>query len=212
MYWYQKFSLRFRFLRSLDIWGVCHRRRSGRHAASIRDSYNPGIIAAPCRRKGRSRAARLACIPPYLLDLAQRVRDRRESAAGTTPACGHSHDDEHLHESGSGASAGGEQQGRSASAAYRDVRPFFVFPHANASISAERTYGGSVWESKGHTNQLRLGPSRRCNPTLLPIGTNGTLRTVAYFGELKVSALFQPTLLRPVFDLQMLDPFERHVA
>jgi hypothetical protein len=40
-------------------------------------------------------------------------------------------------------------------------------------VSAE-SVGGSVWESKGHTNQLRLGPSRRCNPTLLPIGTNGT--------------------------------------
>src|SRR5262249_33876403 len=40
--------------------------------------------------------------------------------------------------------------------------------------SNHQGFGGSVWESKGHTNQLRLEPSRRCNPTLLPIGTNGT--------------------------------------
>ena len=37
-------------------------------------------------------------------------------------------------------------------------------------------------------------------------------KCVTFVDELRASALFSQPLLRPVFDLQMLDPFERHIA
>ena len=79
-------------------------------------------LAAPCGRKGWSRETGLAFISPLLFDPAQRVWDRHQGATGTSTACGHSHDDEHLHQSGTCASPRSKQQGRPASFAYRHVR------------------------------------------------------------------------------------------
>ena len=86
-------------------------------------------LAAPCRKKGRRGKIRLACISAHLFDPAQRVRDRRKRSAGTTSARRYPDDDEHLYDGGPSASTSGEQQGRSASLSYRDVKtPFSCVP------------------------------------------------------------------------------------
>src|SRR4029077_18496735 len=118
-------------------------------------------LAAPCRRKSCSRETRLAFISPHLFDPAQRVWDRHKGATGTARACGHSHDDEHLHQSGTCASPRGKQQGRPAFVAHGHVRhPLMcslLFPRANANNSEKTGYGGSVWESNPPSTPRRDG-------------------------------------------------------
>src|SRR5215472_10019332 len=143
------------------------RERMGFSEQAHGDAFAPlersAPLAAPRRRKDGSRKAGVACIPPYLLDAAQRVRNRCKGATGATPACGHSHDDEHLHESGARASAGGEQQGRSASAAYRNVNAVFCVPLCSLmriQVAQKQQDMAEACGSRTH-HSTREGPNRR---------------------------------------------------